>query len=80
GVASILFALGLIGSGVLAVPVLTSSSAYALCETFKWKSGLSEKLRGATRFYAIIAVSTLVGAIANFLKIPPVTALFWAAV
>ena len=80
GVASILFALGLIGSGVLAVPVLTSSSAYALCETFKWKSGLSEKLRGATRFYAIIAVSTLVGAIANVLKIPPVTALFWAAV
>jgi len=80
GVATILFALGLIGSGVLAVPVLTSSSAYALCETFKWKSGLSEKLRGATRFYAIIAVSTLVGAIANFLKIPPVTALFWAAV
>src|SRR5438477_2558643 len=80
GVASILFALGLIGSGVLAVPVLTSSSAAALCETFKWKSGLSEKLRGATRFYAIIAVSTLVGAIANFLKIPPVTALFWAAV
>ena len=80
GVASILFALGLVGSGVLAVPVLTSSSAYALCETFKWKSGLSEKLRGATRFYAIIAVSTLVGAIANFLKIPPVTALFWAAV
>ena len=80
GVASILFALGLVGSGVLAVPVLTSSSAYALCETFKWKSGLSEKLRGATRFYAIIAVSTLVGAIANVLKIPPVTALFWAAV
>ena len=80
GVASILFAVGLIGSGVLAVPVLTSSSAYALCETFKWKSGLSEKLRGAARFYAIIAVSTLVGVIVNFLKIPPVTALFWAAV
>jgi len=80
GVASILFALGLIGSGALAVPVLTSSSAYAMCEAFKWKSGLSEKLRGATRFYAIIAVSTLVGAIVNFLKIPPVTALFWAAV
>ena len=80
GVASILFAVGLIGSGVLAVPVHTSSSAYALCETFKWKSGLSEKLRGAARFYAIIAVSTLVGVIVNFLKIPPVTALFWAAV
>jgi len=80
GVASILFAVGLIGSGVLAVPVLTSSSAYALCETFKWKSGLSEKLRGAARFYAIIAGSTLVGVIVNFLKIPPVTALFWAAV
>ena len=80
GVATILFALGLIGSGLLAVPVLTSSSAYALCEACDWKSGLNEKLSGATRFYAIIAASTLVGAIVNFLKIPPVTALFWAAV
>ena len=80
GVASILFALGLIGSGFLAVPVLTGSSAYAIGEAFGWKCGLDEKFRGAPRFYAIIAVSTLVGMLINFLKIEPVTALFWTAV
>jgi NRAMP (natural resistance-associated macrophage protein)-like metal ion transporter len=80
GVATILFALGLIGSGLLAVPVLTSSSAYAVCEAFRWSSGLDEKLRGAGRFYAIIAAATLIGTFINFLKIPPVTALFWSAV
>ncbi len=78
--ASILFSLGLIGSGLLAVPVLTGSSAYAICEASKWKYGLNEKLRGAPRFYLIIAVSTLIGLLINFLKIPPVTALFWTAV
>ncbi len=80
GLASILFALGLIGSGFLAVPVLTGSSAYAIGEAFGWKCGLDEKLRGAPRFYAIIIVSTFVGMLINFLKIEPVTALFWTAV
>jgi NRAMP (natural resistance-associated macrophage protein)-like metal ion transporter len=80
GVATILFSLGLIGSGLLAVPVLTGSSAYAMCEAFEWKSGLNEKLHGARKFYAVIAVSTLVGMLITFLKIPPVTALFWTAV
>ena len=78
--ATILFSLGLIGSGFLAVPVLTGSSAYAMCEAFDWKYGLNEKLRDALRFYAIIAISTLIGLLINFLKIPPVTALFWTAV
>ena len=80
GAASILFSLGLIGSGFLAVPILTSSSAYAMCEAFDWKGGLDEKFRDAVRFYAIIAISTLIGMLINFLKIPPVTALFWTAV
>src|SRR5215831_12633264 len=80
GVATILFALGLIGSGLLAVPILTGSSAYALCETFKWRSGLDEKFHGARNFYLVIAISTLIGMLINFLKIPPVTALFWTAV
>ena len=80
GVATILFALGLIGCGFLAVPVLTSSSAYAVCEAFGWKYGLDEKLRGARRFYVIIAASTLIGMLINFFKIPPVTALFGTAV
>jgi NRAMP (natural resistance-associated macrophage protein)-like metal ion transporter len=80
GAATILFALGLIGSGFLAVPVLTGSSAYAMCDAFGWKSGLNEKFRGARRFYIVIAVSTLVGMVITFIKIPPVTALFWTAV
>lgn len=80
GAATILFALGLIGSGFLAVPILTGSSAYAMCEAFDWKHGLNEKFRDARRFYLIIAAATLVGLLINFLKIPPVTALFWTAV
>jgi NRAMP (natural resistance-associated macrophage protein)-like metal ion transporter len=80
GLATLLFALGLIGSGLLAVPVLTGASAYAMCEALKWKSGLDEKFRGARKFYLVIAVSTLIGVLINFLKIPPVTALVWAAV
>ena len=80
GLASYLFALGLIGSGILAVPVLTGASAYAIGEAFGWKCGLDEKLHTAPRFYAVIIVSTLVGMLINFLKIAPVTALFWTAV
>lgn len=80
GVATVLFALGLIGSGFLAVPILTGSSAYAMCEAFDWKYGLNEKFRDARRFYLIIAAATLIGLLINFLKIPPVTALFWTAV
>ena len=60
GVATILFAFGLIGSGLLAVPILSGSSAYALCEAFKWKSGLDEKFHCARNFYLVIAVSTLI--------------------
>jgi NRAMP (natural resistance-associated macrophage protein)-like metal ion transporter len=80
GAATILFALGLIGSGFLAVPILTGSSAYAMCEAFDWKYGLNEKFHDARRFYLIIAAATLVGLLIDFLKIPPVTALFWTAV
>jgi len=80
GLATTLFALGLIGSGLLAVPILTGASAYAMCEAFKWRSGLNEKFKGARKFYLVIAVSTLIGVLINFLRIPPVTALFWTAV
>jgi NRAMP (natural resistance-associated macrophage protein)-like metal ion transporter len=80
GVATVLFALGLIGCGILAVPVLTGSSAYAIGEAFGWKCGLNEKLRNAPRFYAIIIGSTLAGVLINFLRVPAVTGLFWTAV
>lgn len=78
--ATILFAVGLIGAGFLAVPVLTGSAAYAVCETFGWKYGLDEKPRGAAKFYAVIAVSTLVGMGIDFIGINPMAALFWTAV
>jgi Mn2+/Fe2+ NRAMP family transporter len=78
--ATILFALGIIGAGVLAVPVLTGSSAYAVAETFGWKYGLDTKPHEAKQFYAVIAISTLIGILIDFLGINPMTALFWTAV
>jgi NRAMP (natural resistance-associated macrophage protein)-like metal ion transporter len=78
--APILLALGLIGSGLLAVPILTGSSAYALAETFGWKFGLDEKPKGAKAFYAMIIWPTLVGMVINFVGINAMKALFWTAV
>ncbi len=78
--ATALFAVGLIGAGLLAVPVLTGSAAYAVAETFNWPSGLDEKPRHAAKFYGVIAVSTLVGVSIDLIGINPITALFWTAV
>ena len=78
--ATVLFAIGLIGAGLLAVPVLTGASAYAVAETFNWRSGLDEKPRAAKKFYGVIAVSTLVGVAIDFAGINPISALFWTAV
>jgi Mn2+/Fe2+ NRAMP family transporter len=76
----ILMALGLIGSGLLAVPILTTSGAYAVCEAFGWKWGLDKKLSGATQFYIVIGGSTLMGLLINFVGINPMDALLLAAV
>ena len=78
--AKVLFAIGLVGAGFLAVPVLTGSAAYAVAETFGWRSGLDEKPRRAKRFYGFIALSTLVGVLIDLIGINPITALFWTAV
>jgi NRAMP (natural resistance-associated macrophage protein)-like metal ion transporter len=78
--ASLLFAFGLIGSGFLAVPVLSGSCAYAVAEAFGWECSLNDKPREAKQFYLIIALSTLVGLLINFLGINPMAALFWTAV
>src|SRR5207237_3912723 len=78
--AYVLLALGVIGAGFLAVPVLTGSSAYAMAETLGWRYGLDEKPRRAKLFYAMIVVPTLIGMLINFLGINPITALFWTAV
>lgn len=78
--ATVLFGIGLIGAGLLAVPVLTGSAAFAVAETFGWQSGLDEKPRHAMKFYGVIAASTLVGVAIDFLGINPISALFWTAV
>jgi Mn2+/Fe2+ NRAMP family transporter len=75
-----LFSLGIVGTGMLAIPVLTGSAAYAVAETFRWRRGLDRKLREARRFYAIIAVATLGGVALTFSPIDPIRALFWSAV
>ncbi|MBV9191491.1 MAG: divalent metal cation transporter [Betaproteobacteria bacterium] len=78
--ATYLFAIGIIGAGFLAVPVLSGSSAYAIAETFGWKFGLDTKPWEARQFYTVIAVSTLIGIAIDFLNINPISALFWTAV
>lgn len=78
--ASVLFALGIIGAGFLAVPVLTGSAAYAIAEAFGWEYGLDEKPENAKQFYAAIALSTAIGMLINFMGINPIKALFWTAV
>jgi NRAMP (natural resistance-associated macrophage protein)-like metal ion transporter len=78
--AAILLAIGLIGAGVLAVPVLTGSAAYGVSEAFGWKSGLDSKPGRAPQFYAVIVAATLVGMALNFLGINPITALVLSAV
>ena len=76
----VVFALGIIGTGLLALPVLASSAAYAVGESFGWHVGLTRKLGRAPRFYAVLAVATLIGALLNFSPLDPVKALFWSAV
>jgi NRAMP (natural resistance-associated macrophage protein)-like metal ion transporter len=78
--AFLIFALGIIGTGMLALPVLAGSSAFATGEALGWHVGLSRKPRRAKAFYAVIAVATLIGAALNFSSIDPIRALFWSAV
>ncbi|MGE3691161.1 MAG: NRAMP family divalent metal transporter [Novosphingobium sp.] len=75
-----LFALGIIGTGMLAVPVLAGSAAYAVSETFGWVEGLDRKPREARAFYAVIALAALGGFGLNLLAIDPMKALYWTAV
>ncbi len=74
------FAAGIIGTGLLAVPVLAGASAYALSEAFSWREGLDRRLLQAKSFYATIAVATLAGVAMNFTALNPVRALYWSAV
>jgi Mn2+/Fe2+ NRAMP family transporter len=78
--AKLIFSIGIIGLGLLAVPVLSGSAAYAVSEAFNWRSGLNLKLQKAHGFYGIITISTLIGLTINFIGIDPVKALVYAAV
>jgi Mn2+/Fe2+ NRAMP family transporter len=78
--AYILFALGILGVGLIGVPVLAGSGAYALAETMGWNTGLERKATNARGFYGVIAVSVLAGLGIQYLPISPMKALFWSAV
>jgi NRAMP (natural resistance-associated macrophage protein)-like metal ion transporter len=75
-----LFALGIVGTGLLAVPILAGSAAYAVSEMFGWAGSLDARPNDARAFYATISVATLLGAALNFVGLDPVRALYWAAV
>jgi NRAMP (natural resistance-associated macrophage protein)-like metal ion transporter len=76
----VLFAAGIIGTGMLAVPVLAGSAAYAVSEMFHWPEGLDRRPREAKAFYATIAATTLGGVVLNFTGLDPIRALYWSAV
>ena len=78
--AAALFSLGIIGTGLLSIPVLAGSAAYALGEARGWPVGLARKPQQAKAFYGAIALATLLGAAANVFQLNPVKALIWAAV
>jgi NRAMP (natural resistance-associated macrophage protein)-like metal ion transporter len=75
-----LFALGIVGTGLLAVPILAGSAAYGVAEALGWREGLSRTLSQARGFYAVIGVATLVGLLVNFLGVNPIQALVYTAV
>ena len=74
------FALGIIGTGLLAVPVLAGSAAYAVSEAFGWKAGLSRGFHEARGFYAIIIAATVIGTLMSTVEVDPIKALVWSAI
>ena len=78
--AFLLFAIGILGVGLIGVPVLAGSAAYALAEAMGWKSGLERKPKNARGFYGVIAISVLAGLVIQYSPISPMKALFWSAV
>jgi Mn2+/Fe2+ NRAMP family transporter len=78
--AELLYTVGLIGVGLLAIPSLSGSAAYAFAETFGWKQGLDQRLRGAKPFYLVVISSTVLAAMADLAKFGAVPAMYWSAV
>ena len=75
-----LYTIGLLGVGLLAIPTLSGSAAYAFAETFGWRQGLDQRLGGARYFYAVVILSTAAGIALDFFDVNPVRALYWTAV
>jgi NRAMP (natural resistance-associated macrophage protein)-like metal ion transporter len=75
----LLFSLGIVGTGMLAIPILAGSAAYAVTESFDWKTGLDMRLHEAKEFYGIIAFATVGGLVLNFTGLDPIKALLWSA-
>jgi Mn2+/Fe2+ NRAMP family transporter len=75
-----LFAIGIIGTGLLAIPVLAGSASYAISESFGWKEGLYRKLSSAYAFYGVIILATVIGLGLNFIGLDPIKALIYSAV
>ncbi|MBV8462143.1 MAG: divalent metal cation transporter, partial [Acidimicrobiales bacterium] len=78
--AKVLFAIGVIGVGMLAIPIFAGVSAYAMCELNGWRKGLDQKLNDARPFYAVIVISTVIAELMNFAGINMIKALVWTAV
>jgi Mn2+/Fe2+ NRAMP family transporter len=78
--AMLLYTIGIVGTGLLAIPTLAGSAAYAFAETFKWRQGIDEKFTRARAFYAVIGVSITIGVAMDFIGISAVKALYWTAV
>lgn len=78
--AKTIFASGIIGIGLLAIPVLAGSASYAISEAFKWKEGFSQKFKKAHGFYGVIIIATVIGLLINFLNFNPMDALIFTAV
>jgi Mn2+/Fe2+ NRAMP family transporter len=78
--ATVIFAIGILGTGILAVPVLAGSAAYAIGEAAKWPVGLSRKPREAKAFYLAVSIATAIGVALNFTAVDPIKALVWSAI
>lgn len=75
-----LFSIGIIGTGLLAIPVLSGALSYMICETLEWEIGMDKKFSEARAFYAIIGISLLIGLSMNYLGVPPIQGLIYAAI
>jgi len=75
-----LYTLGIVGTGLLAIPTLAGSAAYAIAETFDWAYGLDERFENAVLFYSVFILSTVVGAALDFFNVDPIKALLWSAI